>query len=68
MVVISTMEHLPDACCECPCFVDIREYGEACLLYDGSHDGSTIDRLCHCPLKEVVLYGQGDRDDADITY
>lgn len=63
MVVITNMEHLPEVCSECPCWVDIRECGECCVLYNRHHDGSAIDRIEHCPLKEVVLLGQGDRED-----
>lgn len=52
MVIIKTMDHLPESCSECPCFADIAEYGECCVLYDGHHDGSAIDRVKHCPLEE----------------
>ena len=52
MVIIKTMEHLPETCSECPCFVDVAEYGECCVLYDRHHDGSAIDRVKHCPLEE----------------
>ena len=53
MVIISNMEHLPEVCSECPCFADIREYGQTCVLYKGmwGHDGSAKDRIEHCPLK-----------------
>lgn len=57
------MDKLPKVCPECPCFVDINEYGEACALYNDSHDGSAIDRIEHCPLKEVILIGQADREE-----
>ena len=63
MVIITNMEHLPEVCSECPCWVDIREYGEACVLCDRRHDGSAEDRIEHCPLKEVILFGQKDRED-----
>ena len=59
MVIITNMEHLPEVCSECPCWVDIREYGEVCVLCGRRHDGSAADRIEHCPLKEVYVgYGQ----------
>lgn len=61
MIFISTMEHLPDTCDECPCLVDIQDHGIACVLYEGSHSGGKCEQLEHCPLKEVVFFSQEDK-------
>ena len=53
MICISNMEHLPETCVECPCFVDIAEYGECCALYDDPHDIDASDRIKHCPLVQI---------------
>lgn len=59
MVIIMNMDHAPEVCSECPCFVDVMEYGECCVLSDKVRHGYAEERLKYCPLVETIFLEVG---------
>ena len=64
MLVIESMDHIPEVCEKCPMYSE--DYWQCKAIpreFEGWFTPWKDKKPDWCPLKEIILFGQADRED-----